>query len=48
MLDKIVYYIDKDNNVYDPEDIELNKMDPKIIAKYVKKGDTYSIPELSL
>lgn len=44
----IVYYIDKDNNVYDPEDIELNKINPKIIAKYVKKGDTYSIPELSL
>jgi hypothetical protein len=41
----IVYYIDKNNNVYQPEDILSNKMNPKIIAKYVKTGDQYVIPE---
>ena len=41
----IVYYIDKNNNVYQAEDIIVNKVKPKIIAKYVKQGDTYSIPE---
>ena len=41
----IVYYIDKNNNVYQAEDIIVNKVNPKIIAKYVKQGDTYSIPE---
>ena len=44
----IVYYIDKDNNVYDPEDIVSNKTNPKIIAKYIKTENTYSIPSLSL
>jgi hypothetical protein len=41
----IVYYIDKNYNVYQAEDIIVNKVNPKIIAKYVKQGDTYSIPE---
>jgi hypothetical protein len=41
----IVYYIDKNNNVYQAEDIIVNKVNPKIIAKYVKQGETYSIPE---
>jgi len=41
----IVYYIDKNNNVYQAEDIIVNKINPKIIAKYVKQGETYSIPE---
>lgn len=44
----IVYYIDKFNNVYQAEDIVSNKMNPKIIAKYVKNGDKYSIPEFNL
>lgn len=30
----IVYYIDGDNNVYDPEDILLNKINPKVIMKF--------------
>lgn len=42
----IVYYVDKFNNVYDPADIIKNTMNPKIIAKYVKQGDTYTIDEL--
>jgi hypothetical protein len=44
----IVYYIDKSNNVYQAEDIMLNKMNPKIIAKYVKNGENYSIPEFNI
>jgi hypothetical protein len=44
----IVYYIDKNNNVYQAEDIIVNKVNPKIIAKYVKQGDTYSIPEFNV
>jgi hypothetical protein len=41
----IVYYIDKNSNVYQAEDIIINKMNPKVIAKYVKNGENYSIPE---
>ena len=44
----IIYYIDGNNNVYQAEDIITNKLDPKIIAKYVKTGDHYSIPEFNI
>jgi hypothetical protein len=44
----IVYYIDKALNVYQAEDIVINKLNPKIIAKYVKNGDIYSIPEFNI
>jgi len=44
----IIYYIDKSNNVYQAEDIVVNKINPKIIAKYVKNGEQYSIPEFNL
>jgi hypothetical protein len=44
----IVYYIDKGNNVYQAEDIVGNKTNPKIIAKYLKVGETYSIPEFNI
>lgn len=44
----INYYIDKTGNVYQAEDIVLNKMNPKIIAKYVKTGDVYSIPAFGI
>ena len=43
----IIYYIDKNNNVYQAEDIVSNKVNPKIIAKYVKNGENYSIPEFN-
>lgn len=39
----IIYYIDKGNNVYQAEDIVANKFNPKVIAKYTKNGDTYTI-----
>jgi hypothetical protein len=40
----IMYYIDKFNNVYQTEDIVSNKLNTKVIAKYVKDGNIYSIP----
>ena len=44
----IIYYIDNFNNVYQPEDIMTNKINPKIIAKYVMSGDVYHIPEFNI
>jgi hypothetical protein len=44
----IVYYIDKNSNVYQAEDIISNKINPKIIAKYVKEGENFSIPEFNI
>ena len=44
----IIYYIDKNNNVYQAEDIISNRINPKIIAKYMKEGDNYSIPEFNI
>lgn len=44
----IIYYIDENNNVYQAEDIISNKINPKIIAKYQKDGEKYSIPELNM
>lgn len=42
----IIYYIDADNNVYDPQDVIENKQNPKIIAKYTCIDDVYDIPSL--
>lgn len=44
----IIYYIDKNNNVYNPDDIMNNKTNPDIIAKYTydKTHDKYDIPDL--
>ena len=44
----IVYYVDKSFNVYQPEDIMSGTLNPKVIAKYVKVGDVYSIPEFNV
>jgi hypothetical protein len=44
----IIYYIDKTCNVYQAEDIISNKVNPKIIAKYVKNGEQISIPEFGI
>lgn len=42
----IIYYIDKNNNVYNPTDIIKNQSNPKVIAKYIKDiNNNYSIPE---
>jgi FKBP-type peptidyl-prolyl cis-trans isomerase len=39
----IVQYIDNMGNVYQAEDIVNNVTNPKIVAKYTKEGDHYSI-----
>ena len=44
----IIYYIDNKYNVYQTEDIIINKINPSIIAKYIKNGDHYSIPAFGL
>lgn len=44
----IVYYIDRYNNVYNTEDVLKGHENPRIIAKYVKCDDKYSIPEFGL
>ena len=38
----IIYYIDADNNVYDPEDILLNKINPKVIMKFSQPSSALS------
>jgi len=43
----IIYYIDNSFNVYQVEDIIQGKVNPKIIAKYVKVGEMYMIPEFT-
>jgi hypothetical protein len=41
----IMYHIDTQGNVHDPEDIVANKMNPNVIAKYAKSANgAYSIP----
>lgn len=44
----IIYYIDKNSNVYQVEDVIQGNVNPKIIAKYVKVGEVYSIPEFDI
>lgn len=44
----IIYYIDKSGNVYQSEDIMYGKVNPKVIAKYIKVADVYSIPEFNI
>ena len=44
----IIYYLDKNANVYQPEDIISNKVNPRVIAKYVRSGDAFSIPTLNV
>ena len=42
----IVYWIDKECNVYDSNDIIQNNINPRIIAKYVLDNGVYTIPSL--
>ncbi len=42
----IKYYIDSNNNVYNNYDIINNVENPRIIAKYKRQLDQYTIPEL--
>ena len=44
----IVYWLDKYNNVYNTEDIMSQVENPRIIAKWEKPGNHYTIPEFGL
>lgn len=44
----IIYYIDNNNNVYKIEDIMQSKQNPEVIAKYIRVGETYMIPEFDI
>ena len=44
----IVYYIDKNGNVYQAEDVVSNKPNQQVIAKYLRTGDVFSIPEFGI
>jgi len=44
----IIYYIDKFGNVYEAEEVVQNSPNPSKIAKYVKTGDVFSIPEFGI
>ena len=37
------WHLDKDGNVYDPQDIYQNSSNPKVIAKWVMNNGTYLI-----
>lgn len=41
----IIYYIDKFGNIYQAEDIVVNKINPNVIGKYIKNGDKFIISE---
>ena len=43
-INGIIYFLDKNFNVYDPQDVHQNIMNPKIIAKYkINPDDEYVI-----
>lgn len=44
----IVYYVDKYNNVYKTEDILQGIDNPRIIAKCLRTGHVFTIPEFGL
>tara|TARA_Y100001970_G_scaffold84992_1_gene107182 strand:- start:1336 stop:1839 length:504 start_codon:yes stop_codon:yes gene_type:complete len=41
-VEGIISHLDKFGNVYDPQDVYQNITNPRIIAKYTKKDDTYT------
>jgi len=44
----IVYYIDDIGNVYNTEDVLMEVENPRIVAKYVKQNNLYTIPDFNL
>jgi len=43
----IIYFIDNDGNIYDPQQVHQNLKNPDIIAKYVQDEDgEYKIPQV--
>jgi len=47
-INGIVYYMDHNKNVYKTEDIMSGKENPTVVAKWVKIGNIYTIPELGM
>jgi hypothetical protein len=48
-INGIIYYIDNIENVYCVEDVINNKLNPKIIAKYIKNNDnTFELINIKL
>ena len=42
----IIHFLDKDGNVYDPQDIHLGVINPRVIANYTKlENGTYALSE---
>lgn len=46
-INGINYYIDDHNNVYDPQDVYQNKINPRRIHKYEEKNGEYIILNIS-
>jgi hypothetical protein len=44
----IVYYLDKNKNVFSTEDILKNIKNPRVIAKYIIEDDNYHIPTFGI
>ena len=42
----IIYFIDNDGNVYDPQHVHQNQKNPSVIAKYIKENGEYKIPNV--
>jgi len=42
----IIYFIDKEGNIYDPQHVHQNLKNPAIIAKYIKIDGEYKIPNI--
>lgn len=47
-INGIIYYIDNMENVYQTEDIIMNKSNPAVIAKYTVNDGTYAIPSFGI
>ncbi len=42
-INGIVYYMDNDSNIYHMQDILENRVNPRIVLKYKKDGEKYTI-----
>ena len=43
----IIYYMDDSSNIYHPQDIFENRVNPRVVLKYEKHGDDYTIIDLN-
>ena len=47
-INGIVYYIDDIGNAYNTEDVLTDIENPRIVAKYTKNNDVYTITEFNI